>query len=195
MATAVELLRWERRRKMQVRESFSAGLAHFRAEAGDAEPFYLACIDYLVPGQQRLLDQDGRLVDILAPRVPATQVEDHQAMQALRGRLDLGARSLEEFRQAAVRYRDAGRAGREDFEAAAARFLDVLVNVLGARSHSLRHLTTTLLGDEDWQHIVAVTPGFQSAEAAAFAAVGAAAPAGLAPEGMLAGPGGAAHGR
>lgn len=189
MATAVELLRWERRRKMQVRESFSAGLAHFRSAGGDAEAFYHACIDYLVPGQQRLIDQDRRLVDLLAPRVPAAQQADHQAMQALRERLDLGAKTLKEFEAAAGQYRRAGRAGRADFEAAAARFLDVLVNVLGARSHSLRHLTSTLLSDEDWQHIVDSTPAFTAAEAAAFAAVTAAAPAGAAPEDMAAQPG------
>lgn len=194
MATAVELLRWERRRKMQVRESFSAGLAHFRGAGGDAEAFYRACSDYLVPGQQRLIDQDLRLVDLLAPRVPATQQADHQAMQALRERLDLGARCLKEFRAAADQYRRAGRAGRADFEAAAARFLDVLVNVLGARSHSLRHLTSTLLKDEDWQHIVDSTPAFTAAEAAAFAAVTAVAPPGAAPEDMAAQPGGPAAG-
>jgi len=187
VATAVELLRRERQRKMQVRESFNAGLAHFRERGGDAEPFYLACADYLVHGQQRLLDQDRRLVGILAPRVPADQAEDHRTMQALRERLDLGAKSLEEFRQAAQRYRQAGRGGREDFEAAAARFIDVLVNVLGARSHSLRHLTSTLLTDADWQRIVATTEEFIDAEAAAFAAIGRLAPPGLAPEQMAAG--------
>lgn len=173
---------------MQVRESFSAGLAHFRSSGGNAEPFYHACIDYLVPGQQRLIDQDRRLVDLLAPRVPAAQQVDHQAMQALRERLDLGSRSLDEFRRAADQYRQAGRAGRAGFEAAAARFLDVLVNVLGARSHSLRHLTSTLLKDEDWQRIVDSTPAFTEAEAEAFAAVSATAPPGAAPEAMAAQP-------
>ncbi|MCC7328946.1 MAG: hypothetical protein IT484_02175 [Gammaproteobacteria bacterium] len=187
MATAVELLRRERQRKMQVRESFNAGLAHFRGQGGEPGPFYLACADYLVHGQQRLIDQDRRLVDILAPRVPAAQAEDHRAMQALRERLDIGAKSLGEFQQATGRYRQAGQSGRADFEAAAIRFIDVLVNVLGARSHSLRHLTSTLLTDADWQRIVATTEEFIDAEAAAFAAIGRLAPPGLAPEQMAAG--------
>ena len=63
----------------------------------------------------------------------------------------------------------------------------MLVNVLGARSHSLRHLTSTLLTDADWQRIVATTEEFIDAEAAAFAAIGRLAPPGLAPEQMAAG--------
>jgi NAD(P)-dependent dehydrogenase (short-subunit alcohol dehydrogenase family) len=180
--TAVESLRAERRRKLQVRESFSRGLAHFRANAGDPLAFYLACAGYLAQGQRRLIDQDRRLVEMLAPRVPAEQGADHRAMDALRDRLALADRSLADFEAALADLRNRGVGARARFEAAADRFLDVLVNVLGARSHSLRHLTTTLLTEEDWQRIADVTPAFLEEEAVAFAAVSRAAPAGLAPE-------------
>jgi len=182
MAQAVELLREERRRKLRVRESFRAGLAHFRNGRGEAERFYLACADYLVAGQRRLIDQDRRLVDILAPRVPAGQAEDHAAMQALRGRLDLAASSLADFERAVEDYRREGAAGRAGFESAADRFLDVLINVLGARSHALQHLTRALLKEEDWQRIVAATPESTGAEAARYAEVSSAAPAGMGPD-------------
>ena len=145
MTTSLEQLRWERRRKMQVRESFSRGLAHYGAVGGDATGFYLACGDYLIAGQRRLIDQDTRLVDMLAPRVPVTQADDHKAMGALRERLELAHRTLSDFDSAVAEFRRRGSAGTAAFEVASARFLDVLVNVLGARSHSLRHLTTTLL--------------------------------------------------
>jgi NAD(P)-dependent dehydrogenase (short-subunit alcohol dehydrogenase family) len=181
MPTSVESLRAERRRKLQVRESFSRGLEYFRSDSADPLPFYLACGDYLAAGQRRLIDQDRRLVRLLAPRVPEGQRADHEAMAALDGRLDLADASLAAFVSALADLRRRGVAARADFEAAAARFLDVLVNVLGARSHSLRHLTTTLLREDDWERIVDLTPEFVAEEAAAFAAVTRAAPAGFAP--------------
>ncbi len=180
--TAVENLRAERRRKLQVRESFSRALDYFRANPGDPMDFYLACAGYLAAGQRRLIDQDRRLVEILASRVPVTQEADHQSMEALRGRLALADRSLADFETALSSLRRGGADARAGFEVAADRFLDVLVNVLGARSHSLRHLTSTLLNEEDWRRIVDITPGFLDEEAAAFAAIGRLAPPGLAPE-------------
>jgi hypothetical protein len=186
MTTSVEQLRWERRRKMQVRETFSASLARFRGAGGEPGPLYLACADYLIDGQRRLVDQDRRLVDRLAPRVPASQADDHAAMRALRERLDLADRALAVFVADVSAYRTAGDAGREAFEDAAARFIDVLVNVLGARSHSLRHLTTTLLSEDDWRAITDSTPAFLDAERRAFDAIGRLAPPGLAPELMAA---------
>jgi NAD(P)-dependent dehydrogenase (short-subunit alcohol dehydrogenase family) len=180
-------LRWERRRKLQVRETFARGLDHFRAAGDDPISLYLACADYLAAGQRRLIDQDRRLVDTLAPRVPAAQRDDHRSIQALRERLDVAHRSLAEFEAAIAELRQQGSSGRQRFETAAARFLDVLVNVLGARSHSLRHLTTTLLSDEDWRRIAAVTPDFLDDEAKSFALIGEIAPLGLQPEKMSTG--------
>lgn len=184
MTTPIEQLRRERRRKLQVRETFSAALKHFRGMPEDPCPLYLACGDYLVEGQRRLIDQDRRLVHLLAPRVPTGQAEDHQAIRALCGRLDLADRTLAEFSSAVDALRERGPAGRRDFEDAASRFLDVLVNVLGARSHSLRHLTTTLLTDDDWRAITDADPRFLAAEERAFRRIGELAPAGLAPENM-----------
>ncbi len=177
MPTSVEQLRWERQRKLQVRELFSSGLAYYRDHTGAPLAFYLACADYLVAGQRRLIDQDRRLVEILAPKVPPAQREDHAAMGALRGRLDLADHSLSEFDAALALLRDRGTAGLGDFESASGRFLDVLVNVLGARSHSLRHLTTTLLAEDDWRRIVDITPEFLETEATAFAEISRLAPA------------------
>ncbi|GMW05684.1 MAG: hypothetical protein QY320_10140 [Gammaproteobacteria bacterium] len=184
MPTSLENLRSERRRKLQVRESFSRGLAFFRASGADPLPFYLACGEYLAAGQRRLIDQDGRLVDMLAPRVPAAQAQDHDAIRMLRERLALAARSLADFEAALGSLRRRGAVARKEFEEASERFLDLLVNVLGARSHSLRHLTTTLLDEGDWRQIVDCTPEFEAAESAAYAAVSRLAPPGLAPDGI-----------
>jgi hypothetical protein len=183
--SSLESLRRERQRKLQVRESFTRGLAHFRDRRSEAAyEFLLACADYLASGQRRLIDQDRRLVELLAPRVPGAQREDHAAMQALRERLDLAERTLRDFEAGVATLRARGAAGLEEFDATATRFLDVLVNVLGARSHSLRHLTTTLLTEDDWRRVADVTPEFESLEAAGFARIGALAPPGLEPEKM-----------
>jgi hypothetical protein len=184
METAVEKLRWERRRKLQVREAFARGLDRWRNSPGDPVPFYLACADYLIPAQRRLIDQDRRLARLLAPQVPAAQAEDHQAIAALRERLELADGSLSGFSAAAEALRREGPAGRVRFEAAAAQFLDVLVNTLGARSHSLRHLTSTLLSETDWITIADITPAMLEDEARRFSAVQAAAPAGIDPADM-----------
>lgn len=184
MSTSLEALRRERQRKLQVRESFSRGLDYFRSHEEDPLEFYLACADYLVTGQRRLVDQDRRLVDLIAPRVPLAQRDDHEAITALRGRLELADRTLEAFEAATAELRRRGTSGRGSFEAAALKFIDILVNVLGARSHSLRHLTTTLLTEDDWRQIVCATEEFADWEAEAFERTGRLAPAGLAPQMM-----------
>jgi hypothetical protein len=128
-----------------------------------------------------LIDQDLRLADMLAPRVPASQAEDHQGIAALRERLALADSSLAAFAGATAVMRDEGAAARGRFESAARQFLDVLVSVLGARSHSLRHLTSTLLSEADWAEIADVSDEVLRREAERFAAVQALAPEGLDP--------------
>lgn len=187
VSTSIDSLRSERRRKLQVRESFSRGLQYFRDRPEeDPTGFYLACAGYLVTGQRRLIDQDRRLLARLAPLVPSAQQADHEAMHALGERLDLADRSLREFSAATEELRRHGTMARCAFEEAAARFLDFLVNVLGARSHSLRHLTTTMLNEGDWQHILGLTPEVTAEERRAFDEVSRRAPQGMAPEAIAA---------
>ncbi len=183
MDKTLEKLRWERRRKLQVRQSFEPALAHFRS-GGDPVPFYLAWARYMVPAQQRLIDQDMRLAELLASRVPPRQAQDRAAIEALRGRLQDSQRSLERFSAAAERLSREQSAARAGFEAAAAEYLDFLVNVLGARSHSLRHLTTTLLTEADWAAIADIDDAFIASEAELFEAVRAQAPTGADPAQM-----------
>jgi len=180
MDTTLEKLRWERRRKLQVRRSFEPALAHFRV-AGDPVPFYLAWARYMVPAQQRLIDQDLRLAELLASRVPSSQTEDRDAIEALQDRLQQSQLGLDRFAAAAERLSLERAAARGSFEAAAEDYLDFLVNVLGARSHSLRHLTTTMLSEGDWAVIADINPAFLAEEARLFEAVQATAPAGADP--------------
>jgi len=180
--TPVEGLRWERRRKLQVREAFSAGLERYRNESGEPRAFYLACADYLLQGQHRLVAQDLRLAEMLNARVPAEQAADHELIDALFDRLQQAQNAADAFAAAIAAYRASSGHDHTAFETAAVEYLHVIVNVLGARSHSLRHLTTTLFSDQDWARIVDLTPEFLSAEEGLFKAVQGAADEGLDPD-------------
>jgi hypothetical protein len=181
MMKPLELLQWERRRKLQVREAFRAGMTAFGTSAGDPVAFYRACASYLIPAQRRLIDQDMRLANLIESRVPASQVEDHGKIAALKGRLRDSDVALRAFEAAARDLREQGRAAVGGFEAAARTYIDFVVNVLGARSHSLRHLTSTLLSEADWSHITGMTPELVAEEGELFERVRATAPAGIDP--------------
>lgn len=182
MQSPLEVLRWERRRKLQVREAFRAGLARLAGSGTDPAPFYAASAAYLVSAQRRLIDQDMRLAELLEPRVPTSQAADHDAIGSLRDRLQQSDAALHAFQEATRVYAERGNSARQEFETAALAYIDFIVNVLGARSHSLRHLTTTLFSDADWDQIAGVMPAVLADEAALFQRVRAAAPAGCDPD-------------
>ncbi|MDH5255245.1 MAG: hypothetical protein OEW72_04940 [Gammaproteobacteria bacterium] len=181
MMKPLEVLQWERRRKLQVREAFRAGMTAFATSGEDPVAFYRACADYLVPAQRRLIDQDMRLANLIRSRVPASQAEDHEKIAALEVRLRDSDVALRAFEAAAQDLRGRGGAARGGFEAAARTYIDFVVNVLGARSHSLRHLTSTLLNEADWSHITGMTPELLAEEGELFEKVRATAPAGIDP--------------
>ncbi len=181
MMKPLEILQWERRRKLQVREAFRAGMTAFSTSAGDPVAFYRACASYLIPAQRRLIDQDLRLANLIESRVPASQAEDHGKIAALKGRLQDSDVALRAFEAAARDLGEQGGAARGGFEAAARTYIDFVVNVLGARSHSLRHLTSTLLSEADWGHITGMTPELVAEEGELFERVRATAPAGIDP--------------
>ena len=182
MQRPLEVLQWERRRKLQVREAFRAGMAALAANPADPSPFYRACAGYLIPAQRRLIDQDLRLANLIESRVPATQAEDHEKIAALKARLHESDAALQAFEAGAAQLESKGPDARGAFEAAAATYIDFVVNVLGARSHSLRHLTSTLLSEQDWEFIAGVTPELMREEGELFSRVQATAPAGVDPE-------------
>ncbi|MBL8200708.1 MAG: hypothetical protein JNK40_07035 [Chromatiales bacterium] len=181
MMKPLEILQWERRRKLQVREAFRAGMAAFGTSQADPVAFYRACADYLAPAQRRLIDQDMRLANLIESRVPAAQSEDHEKIAALKGRLQDSDVALRAFEAAASDLRQQGGAARARFESAARTYIDFVVNVLGARSHSLRHLTSTLLSEADWGFITGMTPELIAEEGELFERVRATAPAGIDP--------------
>ncbi|MEQ1800294.1 MAG: hypothetical protein ABL989_00065 [Gammaproteobacteria bacterium] len=181
MQKPLEILQWERRRKLQVREAFRAGIAAYAVSPADPVAFYRACADYLGPAQRRLIDQDMRLANLIESRVPAAQAEDHEKIGALKGRLHDSDVALLAFEAGAAELRQKGAAARSRFEAAARTYIDFVVNVLGARSHSLRHLTSTLLSEDDWSYITGMTPELIAEEGRLFERVRSTAPEGVDP--------------
>lgn len=181
MMKPLEILQWERRRKLQVREAFRAGLDAAGKSPANPVAFYRACSDYLVPAQRRLIDQDLRLAHLIESRVPSSQAEDHEKIATLKARLRDSDTALCAFEAAARDLGQQGDAARVPFEAAARTYIDFVVNVLGARSHSLRHLTSTLLTEADWGHITGMTPQLVAEEGELFERVRATAPAGIDP--------------
>ncbi|MEO8223267.1 MAG: hypothetical protein ABI661_00530 [Gammaproteobacteria bacterium] len=181
MQKPLETLQWERRRKLQIREAFRAGMTAWTDKPGDAVPFYIACADYLVPAQRRLIDQDMRLAELLESRVSPAQTDDREKIGALKARLRDSDVALRAFAAAAGDLRKRREAACREFEVAAYEYIDFVVNVLGARSHSLRHLTSTLFTETDWEHIAGVTDVLIAEEGARYATVQETAPAGADP--------------
>jgi hypothetical protein len=171
MTNWLEKLRWERERKMQVRDVFSRGLEPLENKQKDLRDFLIACAHYLIKGQERLLSQDERLVNLLEARVPQRQSEDHEIIAALKGRLALGQKALGTFKDALAVYLAPGEQDLSVFVEAAQDYLNVIVNVLGARRHSLQHLTSPLLSDEDWAEIADSTEEFLKQESKLFETV------------------------
>ena len=177
----LEVLHWERRRMLQVRDAFRAGMDAAARDPFDPVAFYRACSDYLIPAQRRLIDQDMRLAMLLESRVPASQAEDIEKIGTLKARLRDSDDALRKFEAAAAALRAEGAVARDRFEAASRTYIDFVVNVLGARSHSLRHLTTTLFDESDWNHITGITPALVEEEGQLFAEVRRTAPPGIDP--------------
>ncbi len=110
--------------------------------------------------------------------MPASQAEDHGKIAALKGRLQDSDVALRAFEAAPGPGEQGVRRG--GFEAAARTYIDFVV-CAGARSHSLRHLTSTLLSEADWGHITGMTPELVAEEGELFERVRATAPAGIDP--------------
>lgn len=173
----------ERRRQIQVRKAFAAGLDPAAAWAG-REPgaFHLACADYLLLSMDRLHDQDQVIHDLLAERIPAAEAEAHERLAVLNDRQDQSRALLEQFRGAAEALRGAGAAGVRAFEHAAREFTAAFGNLLQARRNPFFRHTDRLFTDADWARIAGVTPESLAEEERLFERVRRTAPAGVDPD-------------
>ena len=172
----------ERRRQIQVRKAFEAGLA--LPGAADLTEFYLACGEYLVFSMDRLHEQDQQIHDLLKRRIPVEEAEAHARLDEL-GRRQAQSRTLMDgFRTALGRLQTAGRQGLAAFEQAARRFTTSFTALLAPRRNPFEQHTDALFGDEDWVMIAGVREDSLAREAELFIAVQRSAPSGVDPEQM-----------
>lgn len=175
---------FERRRQIQVRKAFEAGLGRAGKRLPDFEraEFYLACGDYLVWSLDRLHDQDQLIHDLLGERLPEREREALKALATLRRRQGESRALVGRFRAAVERLRREGRRGLKVFEAAAKRFTRQFRELMAPRRNPFEPHTDHLFDRADWLAIAWVDPGSQDTERTLFAAVSIYAPDGTDPE-------------
>lgn len=167
---------------MRVRKAFEAGLARAESDNIDLTDFLLACGEYLVISLDRLHDQDQIIHDLLAERIPATEIEAHERLAALSERQEKSRAMLETFRRALDAFKRAGRQGRQAFEKAARKFSDTFTSLMAPRKNPFSKHTDVLFTDEDWVRIAGTTEQSLALEEKWFIAVKRTAPEGLDPE-------------
>jgi len=172
----------ERIRMMQVRTVFERVVAD--AEPADARlvDFYLACARYMVFAMDRLHDQDQAIHDLLAERIPHSDVEAHERLAELQQRQGLSRRLMDRCRDATEALAAAGKTGVESFAEFAREFAGSFKSLMAPRKNPFRRYTDELFGDADWMMIAAVSDESLATEEKLFVAVRRAAPAGNDPD-------------
>lgn len=177
----------ERIRMSKVRQAFGAGLDGSLAPAV-AVSFYPPCCEYLQAALGRLHTQDQRIIELLTPVVPADAEQDREILNQFQTGLDTSRAALGRLMQALAAYRASQGAAQAAFENEARAFLEVFINVLGARRHTSSHLEDEHFNDDDWASVADVSEAAKELEQQLFAAVKTAAPEGADPDLFRAGP-------
>ena len=181
LTTRAEIAR-ERRRQIQVRKAFEAGLAAVAWNGREPAAFYLACADYLAWSMNRLHEQDQIIHDLLAERIPAAEKDAHERLAVLQGRQQRSRALVATFSQAAAALRRSGRADVQAFEAAARAFTETFKTLLQPRKNPFFRYTDELFDDADWERIAGVTAASLAEEHELFAAVQGTTPPGVDPD-------------
>lgn len=172
----------ERRRQMQIRKAFAAGLDPQAAWQGrDRAAFYLACADYLLLSMDRLHEQDQIIHDLLGERIPAAEGEAHERLRVLNERQDRSRELLDTFRRAAGALAASRGEGIAAFEKEARDFSAAFGSLLQPRKNPFFRHTDVLFDDADWERIAGVTPASIEEEERLFIRVQKTAPAGVDP--------------
>jgi hypothetical protein len=171
----------ERRRQIQVRQAFEAGLAKSTHDATDLAAFYLACGDYIVWSMARLHDQDQRIHDLLKERLDPGRTDVHEQLAGLNERQEKSRAFTGEFQHAVEALRDSGASGQVEFEEAARAFVDLFTSLMAPRKNPFQEHTDVYFTDSDWVDIAGVTDGSLAEEQSLYGRVEETAPAGIDP--------------
>jgi hypothetical protein len=178
----------ERRRQMQVRQAFGAGLEPGAEWQGRSPAdFHLACADYLLFSMDRLHEQDQRIHDLLKARIPAAERDAHERLDVLDRRQTRSRELLAGLRRAAQALRGSGGRAIAAFEGEAREFIGAFGTLLQPRKNPFFRHTDQLFTDADWASIAGVTPQSLAEEDRLFAGVRRSAPAGADPDTFTAG--------
>ena len=171
----------ERRRQIQVRKAFDAGLALDGGHDPALMPFYLACADYIVESMGRLHAQDQLIHDLLAARIPAAESDAHERLAVLNDRQRQSRALVATLENAAADLRRIGASGLGSFVPAARQFAAAFKSLLAPRKNPFFRHTDALFGEDDWVRIAGVTAASLATEQEQFLAVQRTAPAGIDP--------------
>lgn len=174
----------ERRRQIQVRKAFEAGLAQADQRGAELFDFYLACAEYMVFSMDRLHDQDQAIHDFLKQRIPIQDADAHERLDTLNKRQTTSRELMATFHQGMEKLKQAGRDGLKAFEEGARKFADKFTSLLAPRKNPFHKHTDELFTDEDWLVIAGVSDDSLVREQELFIAVKRTAPAGIDPEQM-----------
>lgn len=176
---------YERRRQIQIRKAFEAGLdlPDENSRSGLTD-FYLASGAYIVFSMDRLHYQDQVIHDFLAERIPENDTDAHDRLAVLNERQDKSRAMVETFRQAVNVLAETGAEGREAFEAAARTFTAEFLSLMAPRKNPFHAYTDELFTNEDWELVAAVSDESIDIEKNLYIAVQTSAPAGIDPETM-----------
>ena len=174
----------ERRRSMQVRQSLVAALE--TSPPGDSAHADLleAAAEYMVTAMTRLDEQDMAILVRLKTRIPKDHADAHQGLVDLDGRQAKARRETNALREAIKTYRDSGRTAFAPLDAAVRHYHEVMTAMMTPRKNPYEPYTNTLFDDDDWTAIADVSEASTATEAAQFAAVKAAAPEAMDPDGF-----------
>ena len=174
----------ERRRQMQVRQSLSAALA--ATSPGDPAHADLleAASAYMVTSMTRLDVQDMAILVRLKTRIPKDHTKAHQGLVDLEARQGKARTETKAVADALKRYHEDHQEGFAAFDKAVRHYHDVMQAMMTPRKNPYEPYTNTLFNEAYWFAIAGVTETSAAQEAEQFAAVKAAAPEGMDPEGF-----------
>ena len=184
MSNSRAAIGYERRRQIQIRKAFEAGLELPDDHRADLMDFYLASGAYIVFSMDRLHYQDQVIHDLLAERIPRDDTDAHDRLAVLNERQDKSRAMVEAFRQAVDSLNETGPAGCEIFEAAAHDFTAAFTSLMAPRKNPFHSYTDELFTDDDWELVAGVTDESIEMERNLYNAVHLSAPTGIDPETM-----------
>jgi hypothetical protein len=173
---------YERRRQVQIRAAFEAGLALRDRSDRELTGFFLACAAYIVFSMDRLHFQDQVIHDLLKERVSSQDEDAHRRLDELSERQEKSRALVENFHRAAETLTQTGADGIGLFENAATDFVGAFATLMAPRRNPFEKYTDELFSDDDWHLIAAVTDESGSVERELFDAVKANAPGDIDPE-------------